>query len=115
MKIEWKKKWLKALRRGKYKQGRLALRRRSNGGYEYCCLGVLCNIVDPKAWRQWEETFTHNRESYIHLSTKVMKIVGLGSNDPMLTKPVSCMIANDMRKMTFKQIADLIQQSIPGE
>jgi len=37
-----KKKWLTALRSGKFKQGRHSLR---NSGKEYCCLGVLCEIT----------------------------------------------------------------------
>lgn len=35
-----KKLWLKALRSGEYKQGKLALRIKN----KYCCLGVLCDI-----------------------------------------------------------------------
>ena len=34
-------KWVKALRSGKYKQGRGNLRNTFN---EFCCLGVLCNL-----------------------------------------------------------------------
>lgn len=44
IKKEVKEKWLKALRSGKYKQGRRQLHK---NGY-YCCLGVLCNIVAPE-------------------------------------------------------------------
>lgn len=36
-----KRAWVKALRSGKYKQGRKQLR---NGNDEMCCLGVLCNL-----------------------------------------------------------------------
>jgi hypothetical protein len=41
---EFKKKWLAALRSGKFKQGIEAL---ENDG-KYCCLGVACRIVHPK-------------------------------------------------------------------
>ena len=34
-------KWVKALRSGKYAQGKRLLR---NGDGEFCCLGVLCDI-----------------------------------------------------------------------
>lgn len=48
------RKWIKALRSGKYRQGKSALKRRSEDhGATYCCLGVLCEVagidseVDP--------------------------------------------------------------------
>lgn len=47
MNKEIKEKWLEALRSGEYKQGREHLRDESN---QFCCLGVLCDIVDPKGW-----------------------------------------------------------------
>lgn len=47
MNIEWKKKWVKALRSGEYKQGRTKLRSLDD---KFCCLGVLCNLVDPLGW-----------------------------------------------------------------
>jgi hypothetical protein len=46
MNIEYKAKWLAALRSGEYKQGRKFLKK--NGSY--CCLGVLCDVVDPTKW-----------------------------------------------------------------
>ena len=46
MNAEYKQKWLTALRSGKYPQGREKLR--EDG--KYCCLGVLCDIVDPDGW-----------------------------------------------------------------
>lgn len=48
MSPELKAEWIAALRSGKYRQGQTALRTKSD---EYCCLGVLCNIVDPAGWR----------------------------------------------------------------
>jgi hypothetical protein len=40
-----KKRWVEALRSGKYKQGKEALaRRKPHGKTEYCCLGVLCDV-----------------------------------------------------------------------
>lgn len=42
-----KKKWVKALRSGRYKQIQNTLV--TNGGY--CCLGVLARVMDPKGKR----------------------------------------------------------------
>lgn len=42
MNQEIKAKWVEALRSGRYKQGRGVLRQ----GNEFCCLGVLADIMD---------------------------------------------------------------------
>jgi len=46
---ELKAKWVEALRSNKYTQGRSRLKRLSVGNEtpEYCCLGVLCDIISP--------------------------------------------------------------------
>ena len=43
---ELKQRWLEALRSGEYLQGTDRLR----NGNTFCCLGVLCDIVDPNGW-----------------------------------------------------------------
>jgi hypothetical protein len=43
-----KELWLKALRSGEYKQGRRQLRDTSDN---FCCLGVLCDVIDPTKWK----------------------------------------------------------------
>lgn len=50
-----KQRWLAALRSGEYKQTTGCLRRDEADEIHaapkgYCCLGVLCDIVDPKGW-----------------------------------------------------------------
>lgn len=42
-----KTKWLRALRSGKYKQARGAMRVRDGKTVLYCCLGVLRLIISP--------------------------------------------------------------------
>jgi hypothetical protein len=46
MKASLKRKWVEALRSGKYQQGTCRLRTRENG---YCCLGVLAKVVTGRA------------------------------------------------------------------
>jgi len=41
------RKWIRALRSGKYVQGTGALHRTSN---TFCCLGVACDLERPEAW-----------------------------------------------------------------
>jgi hypothetical protein len=47
MNPEIKDKWLAALESGQYQQGKGVLRNASN---EYCCLGVLCDLLAPNCW-----------------------------------------------------------------
>jgi hypothetical protein len=46
MNKELKARWVAALRSGKYAQGQGYLR----VGDNFCCLGVLCDIIDSKGW-----------------------------------------------------------------
>lgn len=46
MDAEIKKKWVEALRSGRYKQGYGRL----HGDNNYCCLGVLCDVIDNTKW-----------------------------------------------------------------
>lgn len=39
-----KAKWLRALRSGKFKQGRASLKMNDGQTTRYCCLGVLCEV-----------------------------------------------------------------------
>lgn len=61
---ELKEKWVAALRSGKYKQGRMVLR---DGNNNYCCLGVLCDLIDNTKWKYENEVCFHdgtNRQVY---------------------------------------------------
>jgi hypothetical protein len=46
---EIKRKWMEALRSGKYKQGTGCLRTINN---KFCCLGVLADVIDPERWEK---------------------------------------------------------------
>ena len=50
MNQEWKEKWVAALRSGEYKQTRHVLRNITPENEGFCCLGVLCDLWDNKAW-----------------------------------------------------------------
>lgn len=51
MKSELKKRWVSALRSGEYKQTKHYL----CNDQGWCCLGVLCNLVDPNMWQKVDE------------------------------------------------------------
>jgi len=57
MKQNIMKKWIKALRSGKYKQGRGTLKQYdSNGQAEHCCLGVLCELYNQEMRKNKKKT-----------------------------------------------------------
>ena len=51
MKKELKERWITALRSGDYSQSQGCLQDK----YGWCCLGVLCNIVDGTKWSEPDE------------------------------------------------------------
>ena len=57
MNKEIAKKWVEALRSGEYEQGRRALR---SGDSKYCCLGVLCKIVEKEVDGRWLPVYNEN-------------------------------------------------------
>jgi len=57
MKKEIAKKWIKALRSGKYKQGKVYLKQlNSKNEPRHCCLGVLCELYDQQMKKNHKKT-----------------------------------------------------------
>jgi hypothetical protein len=109
MREDIKKRWIEALRSGKYKQGKKRLK--SLGGY-YCCLGVLCDIVKDNLGIEWHES----NESYVIsgnagvLPNDVEHYTGLLSTT-LPSNPNRCLEGlNDLYGYTFEQIADVIEK-----
>ena len=123
MKREIAKKWIKALRSGKYQQGSDRLR---GDGDQFCCLGVLCNLhaqahpeiaatqlnpgvylreaeVLPRAVMQWAG-MTSKNGSIVDEDGRARKIFvdGMGYWD--LTE------INDAGE-SFSEIADVIEEN----
>jgi len=113
-----KKLWLKALRSGKYKQGRGQLKTHEN---KFCCLGVLCDIHSKQTKRKWDDINYYLNQDYI-LPHTVIKWAGLDNNNPMVkdrnAKQYCLSAFNDgsesegINKRTFEQIANYIEKSL---
>jgi hypothetical protein len=104
-----KAQWVTALRSGEYHQGCNTLRTNLDG---YCCLGVLCDIVNPKQWHKdkyaamgwawsWGTKHTEGMPT-----ANLLKRVGLSQN-----------AADDLSTMndsgeTFAAIADHIEREL---
>ena len=106
MKRAIKQKWIAALRGGLFKQGKGRLR---NGENECCCLGVLCDIVDPKGWSNFKAEFNEydyrNRWSYpppVFLNHVGLTDVQIGELGKL----------NDDEGRSFIEIADYIEKNL---
>lgn len=107
-----KKKWLKALRSGRYEQGQGQLKTPSD---KFCCLGVLCDILDPDYWdsadyfvadgvlpeKFLEKADFNDGEPYEEHYTR----------DPEATQD-QLITLNDVDQKSFKEIADWIEKHL---
>lgn len=103
MNPEAKAKWIEALRSGKYKQGRGALR----NGDTFCCLGVLCDISGVAKW----DVTRYDGELYMPPKS-VREWAGLDGYPVYLDGPTGDDVShlNDQMGLSFEEIADLIEK-----
>lgn len=112
MNPEIKKRWIEALRGGKYKQGVGCLRSTEN---EYCCLGVLCDITKQETggtWRNGAFGGRHERDNK-YLPAMVASYLGIPPCPKIRVADHSerwLAELND-KKVNFTDIADLIEKS----
>lgn len=99
MRAEVKKAWVDALRSGKYKQGRGALR---SGGNEYCCLGVLIDVLGID-WYPPSDSVMGDSYSIEDSFTYEPKLHPLDSS--------TLIMMNDEDEMSFAEIADYIEEN----
>lgn len=84
MKARIKKLWIKALRSGKYEQGKGALRVND----AFCCLGVLCDLHAHAFKKRWKKDSADGDYSYDGddsvLPKSVQQWAGIDDADPVL-------------------------------
>jgi hypothetical protein len=106
MDAQVKEKWVAALRSGNYQQARNGLKK--GGGY--CCLGVLCDIVNPDGWENINGynyyRFGGSKDDCA-LPIPLENEVGLGRNSVS-----ACITLNDTQRQSFDQIADYIEKNL---
>lgn len=116
MKQEIKSKWLKALRSGKYKQGKNALATVNRlGNVKYCCLGVLCDLYLKEKKEKWgsglEEQLLNIGKETALLPSKVMKWAGLKDYNPRIKDGYTTLSGMNDSGYSFKQIAEEIDEN----
>lgn len=105
MNPEIKRAWVATLRHGKYKQGRFRLRSALNN---VCCLGVLCDIIDPSGW-----SVAKTCDGYVHRECRGRPSEIIEQKASLEEAARSHLISlNDERGQTFPEIADWIERNL---
>lgn len=113
MNTEIKKKWLEALRSGKYEQGKKHLR--SNGTDQFCCLGVLCDLHQKETgeldWREPNQFFPYIVYGNDGSTAYPPDVVDIWSEFYFASGMTIVSGMNDSGK-SFSEIADWIEENL---
>lgn len=113
MKKRQMERWVKALRSGKFKQGKGAL----CSDNKYCCLGVLCEINKRHVSKEESGGLVRYEYSQTVLPSRIKSYVGVWSDvgsfrDSKAENIIpSCATMNDCDARSFTEIADIIEQN----
>jgi hypothetical protein len=108
------KAWHDALLSGKYRQGKGALARCTNGEVEYCCLGVVCELAGLRKEQAWWSSAYFSYPKYGAtdlLPLEAQQWLGIDVSDPLLDSSYAS-FHNDHGD-TFAEIAALIRAKWP--
>lgn len=104
-------KWVDALRRGNYKQGKYRLRT----GDTFCCLGVACDVFKRQLKLRWKRRNVSDGDEAFYIGGKdadlplaVQSILGLKSPNGSFNGDTLAG-ENDYTGLNFNEIADLIE------
>lgn len=122
MKAELKQKWIQALSSGQYQQGSGVLRDKHD---RFCCLGVLCDLVDPSGWRDMKlvDTCVANHEfeleayPYLHEADEGETTLpyALQKRSGLTQSEISKLIVLNDAGNDFQFIASHIEHNIPAD
>ena len=102
---ETEKKWVEALRSGKYKQGTGCLRSKDD---EFCCLGVLADVVNSSNWVLRDGGIN----AYGWLTYKCDLPDRLIPDGSINNLQIILMEMNDEIGYSFERIADWIEENL---
>lgn len=108
MNPEIKTKWVAALRSGYYIQGTGVLRSQGN---KFCCLGVLCDIIDPSKWMRGSASCysynSHNDPKEGGIPQGLREELGISK-----AQSGQLIVMNDTKKNLFDEIATYIEENL---
>lgn len=110
------REWLKALRSGKYKQGkRRLITVKPDGTCLHCCLGVACEVLGLERGEKWGEA-GYMYSGYYTAASMPSAVSGAAGLSRQLnsgkTLADSLIHDNDTRRRGFKDIANRIETRI---
>lgn len=111
-KEELKSEWVAALHSGKYEQGTNYLKIEGR----HCCLGVLCDVIDPDRWGPKDydvgENFVNHRvEKWGDDTFEINETIrdALGMTEEFVDQLIRM---NDVEKADFPTIANYIEEHL---
>ena len=115
--------WIDALRSGRYTQGTGSLRSGIGKSKDYCCLGVLCDLVGPDQWNTyngWRSATDNGLDDpvYSDLPDSLRKRMHMSrmsggfTDDSEHEASSSLVILNDGTDVGFAGIADQIEREL---
>lgn len=121
MKADVKERWITTLRSGEYPQTRKVLR----DVHGYCCLGVLCDIIDPDGWDRPDDRPYGAKDQHLGSSNvpspEILEAAGIGEDEIFqaadneedeLYVLSELMNLNDRQRKNFNEIADWIEVNL---
>lgn len=113
----FKKKWVKALRSGKYEQGNGVLRMKEDGEDKFCCLGVACDLLRPNLWKDYGDQFairmktgyeSSSGESMGFMPEELAEEIGID----YATQTMLANMNDDAIDSSFDDIANFIEKNL---
>lgn len=119
---EVRKLWVEALESGKYKQGKMRLKRTDAGEDRYCCLGVLCDLaakhgICDESREDYAGNWVFDYKTYTP-PTSVLNWIGLASDSGVFrtdddVRPRSLTSTND-KSSDFSKVIEIIKSEPEG-
>ncbi len=106
-------KWVKALRSGKYEQGKNTLCSiDEKGNKKYCCLGVLNEVLGIEGVLNEEESVLYYDKEEQSLNVKALKLAKMESTIGDIKGYDICLAVLNDDGQSFETIADTIEHYV---
>ena len=111
MKVGIKNRWLKALRSDEYVQGAGKLMRPAGDYDEFCCLGVLCDVLgeefEETPWGSLGVAINGGGVNVGGLPDRLLEQVSMSNS-----QQATLIRMNDVKGSSFEEIADWIESNL---